>query len=160
MNETDLRFLRASIELARKARKKGNHPFGSLLADGHGQLLLEAENTVTTQHDCTGHAETNLCRLASQRYDRDFLAQCTLYTSAEPCPMCAGAIYWSNVGRVVYGLSAARLARLVAGSSENPPLLLPCREIFARGQRQIEVIGPALEDEAERVHEGFWDKKG
>jgi tRNA(Arg) A34 adenosine deaminase TadA len=156
MNNADELFLRASIDLARKARERGDHPFGSLLVDESGNLLLEAENTVTTERDCTGHAETNLMRLASQKYSRDLLAQCTLYTSTEPCPMCAGAIYWGAVGRVVFGLSVESLIRLVAHSSENPPLALSCREVFDRGQRRIEVVGPMLEDEAGKVHEGFW----
>lgn len=156
INDKDEFFPRASIDLARKARERGDHPFGSLLVDGSGNLLLEAENTVTSERDCTGHAETNLMRLASQKYTSDFLAQCTLYTSTEPCPMCAGAIYWGAVGRVVFGLSVESLMRLVTQSSENPPLVLPCREVFARGQRRIEVVGPVLEDEAREVHEGFW----
>ncbi len=70
--------------------------------------------------------------------------------------MCAGAIYWSNIRRVIFGLSESRLAELTGDDPENPTLDLPCRDVFARGSRSIEVIGPALEDEAERVHYGFW----
>ena len=70
--------------------------------------------------------------------------------------MCAGAIYWCGIGRVVYGLSEARLLELTGSHPENPTLSLPCREVFARGQRMVEVIGPALEDEAAAVHAGFW----
>src|SRR5215831_5405116 len=105
MNETDIRHLRAAIALAHSARAHGNHPFGALLADETGAVLLEAENTVVTERDCTGHAETNLMRLASRRFGQEQLASCTLYTSTEPCAMCAGAIHWGNVGRVVYALS-------------------------------------------------------
>ena len=71
--------------------------------------------------------------------------------------MCAGAIYWSGIGRVVYGLSEARLLALTGSHPENPTLALPCREVFARGQRPIEVIGPLIEDEAAAVHAGFWE---
>lgn len=70
--------------------------------------------------------------------------------------MCAGAIYWSGIGRVVYGLSEERLLALTGNHPENPTLRLPCREVFARGQRTIKVIGPLLEDEAAAVHAGFW----
>jgi len=157
MREFDEHFLRAAISLAREARQKGNHPFGALLADNQGNLLLEAENTVNTSRDCTGHAETNLMRKASQIYERDFLANCTLYTSTEPCAMCSGAIYWGNVGRVVYALSEADLAQMAGANPENPTLSLPCREVFSRGTRQIEVYGPTLEVEAAQVHEGFWE---
>jgi tRNA(Arg) A34 adenosine deaminase TadA len=151
----DQRFIRAAIELAQRARDQGNHPFGALLVDGEGNILLEAENTVLTARDCTGHAETNLMREASGKYDPDFLAQCTLYTSTEPCPMCAGAIFWGNVRRVVFGLSEKGLYEIVGGNTEEV-LYLPCREIFDRGKKDIEVIGPILEGEARAVHRGFW----
>jgi tRNA(Arg) A34 adenosine deaminase TadA len=156
MNDIDLKLLRAAIELARSARDHGNHPFGALLADARGAVLLEAENTVVTERDCTGHAETNLMRLASRRLSPEQLATCTLYTSTEPCAMCAGAIHWGGVGRVVYALSAEQLYALVGPSPDH--LRLPCREVFARSQRPVEVLGPALEDEGRAVHEGFWSQ--
>jgi len=157
MDENDLRFIRTAIDVARKAREKGNHPFGALLVDEQGRILLEAENTVVTEKDCTGHAETNLMRQASQKYDRDFLAKCTLYTSTEPCPMCSGAIFWGNVRRVVYGLSEEGLYEM-AGEGGEEILYLPCRELFGKGRKSIEVIGPVLEEEARKIHEGFWGR--
>ena len=156
LDETDLMHLRAAITLARSARAHGNHPFGALLADERGAVLLEAENTVVTERDCTGHAETNLMRLASRRFGPDRLANCTLYTSTEPCAMCAGAIHWGGVGRVVYALSEEQLYAIIGPSPEH--LMLPCREVFARSQRPIDVLGPAIEDEARAVHEDFWTK--
>lgn len=120
-------------------------------------MLLEAHNSVLTEHDCTGHAETNLMRAASRRYERDFLATCTLYTSTEPCAMCAGAIYWGRVGRVVYALSELALRAMTSDDPQNPTFSLPCREVFARGSRPVEVIGPLIEDEARQVHLGFWN---
>jgi tRNA(Arg) A34 adenosine deaminase TadA len=154
MSESDLRFMRAAIEVAQRARDKGNHPFGALLVDKEGNVLLEAENTVVSDRDSTGHAETNLMRQATRRFDRDFLAECTIYTSTEPCPMCAGAIFWGNVRRVVYGLSEERLYEMAGDSVEV--LYLPCREVFGRGRKPVTVVGPVLEEEAKRVHEGFW----
>jgi tRNA(Arg) A34 adenosine deaminase TadA len=156
MNETDLKHLRAAIELARSARAHGNHPFGALIADAHGNVLMEAENSVVTERDCTGHAESNLMRLASRRFTPEQLATCTLYTSTEPCAMCAGAIHWGGVGRVVYALSAEQLYAIVGPSPEH--LRLPCREVFARSQRPVAVLGPALEQEAASVHAGFWNQ--
>lgn len=155
MREHDLKCLQASLTLARNARQNGNHPFGALLADEHGQILLEAENTVLTARDCTAHAELNLVRAASAIYDRQFLEACTLYASTEPCPMCAGAIFWANIKRLVYGLSEADLYQIVGGESEEV-LYLSCREIFAKGEKQIEVLGPLLEQQARDVHLGFW----
>jgi len=117
---------------------------------------LQAENTVVTGRDCTGHAETNLMRLSTQHFSLEKLANCTLYTSTEPCAMCSGAIHWGNVRRVVYALSEIDLYILIGPSSED--LLLPCREVFAHSQRHVEVEGPALELDAEarEVHKGFW----
>lgn len=153
----DLAHLRRSIELAQAAREHGNHPFGALLADENGRVLLEAENTVVSGRDCSAHAELNLVRQAYGRYDPAFLSGCSLYTSTEPCPMCAGAIYWSGVGRVVYALSQAGLLAFIQGNPQNASLLLGCREVFAQGNRPVAVDGPVLEDEASAVHAGFWD---
>jgi len=152
----DLDHLRRAILVAARAREHGNHPFGATLVDEHGQVLLEAENTVVTERDLTGHAETNLVRLASRQFTPEQLARCTLYTSTEPCAMCAGAIHWSGIRRVVFALSEEDLYALVGPSPDH--LLLPCREVFARSGRPVAVSGPAPElDEAARaVHAGFW----
>jgi tRNA(Arg) A34 adenosine deaminase TadA len=156
MNDVDVEHLRSAISVAWQAREHGNHPFGAVLVDSDNHLLLEAENTVVTTRDCTGHAETSLARLATQRFSPEQLAHCTLYSSTEPCAMCAGAIHWSQIGRVVYALSETDLYAIVGQSPEH--LVLPCREVFARSQRPIVVIGPvsALEREARAVHENFW----
>lgn len=155
MTDTDLQHLRAAFELAREARQHGDHPFGALLAGADGTVLLGAENSVFSSHDSTAHAETNLVRLASVRFSREELAGCTLYASTEPCAMCAGAIFWAGIGRVVFGLAAERLLGLVGPSSEE--LRLSCRELLARGGRPTVVEGPLLEDEALAVHAGFWE---
>ena len=156
MNETDTHHLRRAIDVAQAAREHGNHPFGAILVDEHGQVLLQAENTVITGRDCTGHAETNLMRLASQHFSPEQLETCTLYTSTEPCAMCAAAIHWGNVRRVVYALSATSLYEIVGPSPDH--LMLPCTEVFARTGRQTQVLGPCLEldKEAKAVHQGFW----
>lgn len=156
MKYPDEHYLRLAIEAARKAREHGNDPFGAVLVGPDGALLLEGENTIVTERDCTGHAETNLMREASRRFDADFLRQCTLYASTEPCPMCSAAIYWGNVGRVVFGLSAQRIYKLTGNAPDNPVFLAPTHEILTRGQRAIAVIGPLLEDEALAVHDGYW----
>jgi tRNA(Arg) A34 adenosine deaminase TadA len=155
VSEVDDGHLRRAIELARRSREHGNHPFGALLVDGGGAVVLEAENTVVTEHDCTNHAELNLVRAASRRFDEGTLGAFTLYTSTEPCAMCAGAIYWSGIGRVVFALAGATLIAMVGGADEE--LALPCRDVFAHGGRRIAVCGPHLEAEARTVHEGFWE---
>jgi tRNA(Arg) A34 adenosine deaminase TadA len=151
---TDEACLERAVELAWSARRRGDHPFGSLLVTADG-AVLEAMNSVVTGSDPTGHAETNLVRLAG-RLERATLAGSTLYTSTEPCAMCAGAIYWSGIGRVVFALSSADLSAMVDEEEGIPPLNLPSREVFARGGRPIEVVGPVPLPSATRVHDGFW----
>lgn len=152
----DLVHLRRALVIARRARDHGNHPFGALLVDETNQVLLEAENTVNTQRDCTGHAETNLVRMASQALPPEILERCTLYTSTEPCAMCAGAIHWGKIGRVVFALSEASLYAMIGSHAANETMRLPCRELFARCGRPVAVVGPLIEEEARLVHEGFW----
>ena len=152
----DETHLRASIRLAWQARENGNHPFGALLVDREGNVVLEAENTVVTERDCTGHAESNLMRTAGKRFDEEFLRRCTLYTSTEPCAMCAGAIFWGGVRCVVFALSSETLRTMLAGNPDLPILELSSREVFECGHPETELRGPALEAEARVVHEGFW----
>ncbi|MEU4025743.1 nucleoside deaminase [Streptomyces anulatus] len=155
--EADVTHLHTAVAVARRSRSGGNHPFGALLAGPDGTILLEAENTVTTDSDATGHAETNLVRLSTAKYDAEFLAACTLYTSTEPCAMCSGAIYWGNIGRVVYALGEDELLDLTGANEENPTMSLPCRTVFAAGQRDLPVVGPVDLPEAREVHAGFWN---
>lgn len=119
------------------------------------RVLLEAENSVLTDRDPTAHAELSLIRMAGARHDRAELAACSLYASTEPCPMCAGAIYWGGVRRLVYGLGQRRLYELI-GAGEK--LALSSRQVLAAASVPLEVVGPLLEEEAARVHEGFWNQ--
>jgi len=149
-------FLRRAFAVARRAQFHGNHPFGAILVDAAGKILFEVENGYMPDRDMTAHAERLLATLASRAHDPQFLAHCTIYSSAEPCAMCAGAIYWAGIGRVVYGLSERQLKALTGAHAENPTLDLPCRTVLAAGQRMVEVIGPLLEDEAAALHDGVW----
>lgn len=157
LGSADEGHLLRAIELAGQSREKGNHPFGSLLVDPSGRVLLEAENTVVTGHDVTGHAELNLVRSASIQLDVSSLQTSTLYTSTEPCAMCSSAIYWSGIARVVYALGSEQLMAIVNDVSGSSTLALSCREVFARGARSIDVSGPHLMEQAAAVHEGFWN---
>ena len=152
-------YLRRCIEISRQSRAGGNTPFGALLVDSEGNIVMEQGNIEITENICTGHAETTLAARASHVFSKDFLWTCTLYTTAEPCAMCAGAIYWANIGRVVYGMTEKRLLQLTGSDEQNPTFDLPCREVFARGQKDIQVIGPiaAVEEEAAEVHIGYWN---
>ena len=108
----------------------------------------------------TAHAERLLATWASKTYGADVLAGCTLYSSAEPCAMCSGAIYWSGIGRLVYGQSESDLKAATGAHAENPTLDLPCRIVFAAGQRAVEIVGPLLEEESAALQRDFWKERG
>lgn len=152
----DERLLRQAFEVARRARDAGDHPFGSLLADKDGNVLREQGNGYKSGGgDRTAHAERLLASWAGMNLSLDELASCTLYTSAEPCAMCAGAIYWAGIGRVVFGQSERDVKGSTGAHVENPTLDLPCTVVFEAGQRPTEVVGPLLADEAARLQADF-----
>jgi tRNA(Arg) A34 adenosine deaminase TadA len=150
-------LLRKAFDIAKQSRLNGDHPFGALLADAGGKVLMEQGNGFSAEGgDMTAHAERLLATRASRAYRAALLASCTLYTSAEPCAMCAGAIYWAGIGRVVFGQTEKSLKTSTGDHPENPTLDLPCRTVFAAGQRKVEVIGPLLEQEAKALQDDFW----
>ncbi|MFQ3619162.1 MAG: nucleoside deaminase [Cyanobacteriota bacterium] len=149
-----LRHLRRANAIAVRARSFGHHPFGAILvAPDHETVLLEQGNV-----NPVNHAESVLVRVASTNFSPEYLWNCTLYTTAEPCVMCAGTQYWGNIGRLVYGIAETSLLALTGNHAQNPTLSLPCRQVFAAGQKPIRVWGPfdALEDEIVAVHQDFW----
>lgn len=156
LNETDGLYLRQAIGLADKARERGNRPFGALIVGANGKVLAEASNANGESGDCTAHAELSAIRLASPLFSRDELASATLYSSAEPCVMCAGAIFWSAIGRVVYGIDAERLRVFRGERLDQKDAELSCRDVFSTSSHAIDCIGPALIEEASRSHEGAW----
>ncbi len=145
--DNHLPFIHEAIALSQSADAQGDEPFGALLVHA-ARVILRAENSVRTGHDITQHAEMNLVRHAVAQFPRDVLEANTLYTSTEPCTMCAGAIYWSRIGRVVFACSEMRLREITGGSG----LRLACREVFARVSRAVDLIDPLLEDEAAAIH--------
>jgi tRNA(Arg) A34 adenosine deaminase TadA len=149
-------LLRLAIAESQKARDAGVHPFAAILVGPDGEVLMTQHNAFMPDHDMTGHAERVLMTRASTTMAPEVLRECTIYTSAEPCAMCAGAIYWAGLKRVVYGMSEHQLKEITGNHPENPTLDLPCRVVFAAGQRAVEVIGPMLEEEAAVVHKGVW----
>jgi len=160
MPSRDEDLLRKAFAVAAKAREMGDHPFGAILAGAEGQVLMEQGNGYSSEgNDRTAHAERILASRAAKAYGADYLASCTLYTSAEPCAMCAGAIYWAGIGRVVFGQTEKDLKQQTGDHEENPTLDLPCHVVFAAGQRPTEVIGPLLADEAAKLQDDFWNAR-
>jgi len=152
--EQMVRHLNAANQVAIQTRDRGHHPFGAILvAPDHETVLLEQGNL-----DPVNHAEAVLARTAWTLFAADYLWGCTLYTTVEPCAMCAGTQYWANIGRLVYGMSETRLLELTGNHSENPTLNLPCRYVFDHGQKAIKVWGPiaVVEEAIAQVHLQFW----
>ena len=156
-HDFDVQILQQTIILADEAVQEGNHPFGALLVGQGGKVLATGKNSFSVDRG-PGHAETNLAREAARRFDVDTLRNATLYTSVEPCSMCASTIYWAEIGAVVFGMTEKRLGELTGDDPENPTQDLDCRTVFASGRRMVTVRGPfiELEDAIAEQHKRFW----
>ena len=157
MTETQIvQALRRANGVARAALAAGHHPFGAVLIAADGDTVLLEQGNV----DSVNHAEAVLARAAAQRFDAATLWHCTLVTTVEPCAMCAGTQYWAHIGGLVYGLAERRLLQMTGDHAENPTLDLPCREVFARGQKALRVVGPVpgVEEEIAALHRDFWQR--
>lgn len=160
LKDHEVKLLKRVIEICWEAREKGNHPFGCLLADDEGNILMEQGNEeVTLGGDCTAHAEALLMRKASQKYSKEEMAKLTMYNCGEPCAMCTGAMYWGNLGRHVYISRESELKKVTGDDIRNPTLDLPCRVVIASGQKPMEILGPYLELEPDflKAHENYWN---
>ncbi|MEM6636774.1 MAG: nucleoside deaminase [Pseudomonadota bacterium] len=153
----DIAHLRRTIDLADEAVREGNHPFGAVLVSAAGEILAEAKNSFSVDKG-PGHAEANLARQVAKEFDVETLRAATLFTSVEPCSMCAGTIYWAEIGAVVFGMTEKKLGELTGGDPENPTQDLECRTIFSSGARPVHVRGPfkELEEQIAAQHAAFW----
>ena len=153
-----VRHLRQANAVAEAALRSGHHPFGALLVGPDQETVWLSQGNV----DAVNHAESVLAREAARRWTPAELWGCTLYTTVEPCAMCAGTQYWAHIGRVVYGMSEAALRAITGAHPDNPTLDLPCRSVFGSGQKPIQVIGPVPEVEADiaALHQRFWQSAG
>ena len=155
LSSQDAELLRASFEVALRAVAAGNHPFGAILANEQRQILLEAENTVVTGDDITGHAETNLVRMVGKESYGAALESCTLYASSEPCAMCFGAIPWSGVDFLVCG--ARKSDAEAAGFDEGEKVRNWVESLRERG---IDVELDVMRDESARIFKYYRDTGG
>lgn len=144
-------FVQRCYELAEEAAEAGDHPFGALLVH-LDEVVLEARNSVTTGQDGTRHAELELVRDAWRSLGPEVPSNSTLYASTEPCLMCAGAIFWAGIPRVVYGVGARAMNEIVG----KPYRGLSLREVSAQAGFSIEVVGPVMQDDGLRIHAAFW----
>lgn len=145
----DKEFLRLAIDLARQARRAGNEPFGALLVRD-GAVLYQAMERTLELCDPTHHAELAAISEYCRGTGTMSLAGCTMYASTEPCPMCAGAIHWAHISRVVFSVTQAMLQQITGGRPKPS-----CESIINMGKARAEVVGPLLAEEGLAVFEGF-----
>ncbi|KAL1302899.1 hypothetical protein AAFC00_003224 [Neodothiora populina] len=163
--------LRTCLTLQTTAvNQHSKRPFYALLmGPDHSTILLTHASISHVEH-----AESCLARLAALHFSPAYLWSCTLYSTWEPCAMCAGTIYWANIGRVVYAASEEHLKRLTGeGNEDNFTMSLGCRVVLASGQKDVQVFGPfhkagagageegeggqvTVGDEVVRVSDEFW----
>ena len=136
--------IRRAIALAREAVDRGDRPFGSVLVRDDA-VVMEASNRVNTENDVRRHPELDLAARARRELGPEERAETVMYTSTEPCPMCAGGIRHAGLGRVVYSVGGDELREFTG--SDPPPR---AAEIL-----DCEVIGPVLNEEGRAVHEDF-----
>ena len=149
---TDREYVERTIRLAEEAVEAGNTPFGALLVVDGG-VVAEARNETRTEADVTAHPELTLARWAARELDADELSACTMYASTEPCPMCATAIHYAGIDRVVFGVDNETLREL-----SDAGVSIPLEEVIRRGDGGTTVEGPVAVDAAMAVHDDFFGK--
>ncbi|CAF1035015.1 unnamed protein product [Rotaria sordida] len=141
-------------QVAKRALQFGHHPFGCILVAPDNQTVLIEQGNI----DTVNHAESTLARIAYTNFSPEYLWECTIYTTFEPCVMCTGTLYWANIGHIVFGATEKRLLELTGNNKKNPTLDIPCRYVFDHGQKNVKVSGPfpEIEDELIELHKEFW----
>ena len=130
-------------------------PFAALLLGPDNATILLTHYSISHVQ----HAETELARLATIHFSQKYLAACTMVSTWEPCAMCTGTLYWSNIGRLVFAATEEKLKELTGGNNkENMTMSLPCRDVLKAGQKDIEVIGPVSgwEEKVVEESEKWW----
>lgn len=141
----DLIHLRRALVLANETADAGNTPFGAVIVDAAGVVVSEGANSVATSGDVTEHAELDAVTTACAEGNTERLVGAVVYASGEPCPMCAAAMVWAGVARVVFAASAAEFGEILVG---GPRFELRCADVIASADAGIGVSGPHLGDAA------------
>ena len=144
MMETDEKYMREALREAMKASEAGEIPIGAVIV-GRGRIIGRGHNMTETLHDATAHAEMIAITTATEAIGGKYLNDCTLYVTVEPCPMCAGALNWSQIGRIVYGAPDPKRGH----SLFSPSLLHP----------RTEVTSGILADECAALMPSFFKSK-
>ena len=141
-NDDEL-YMQQALREAHAAMDEGEIPIGAVIVC-NGQIVARAHNNTERLHDVTAHAEMVAFTAASNTLGSKYLPNCTLYVTVEPCPMCAGASAWEQIGRIVYGASDPKRGYL----NYAPHVLHP----------KTEVVGGVLEEECTALMKAFFGK--
>ncbi|MFE6921764.1 nucleoside deaminase [Nocardia sp. NPDC057663] len=148
LTDIDITHLRRAIDLAGQAAARGDRPFGAVTVDRDGRVLAEGTNAVSSSGDVTTHAELVAITTATAAGHAEALRGSTMYASGEPCPMCAAAMVWARVGRIVFAAAAAEFGQILP---DGPRFALTCADLVATSNVPVEVSGPHLGGEALEV---------
>lgn len=129
------------MKLALEEAKKGDSPYGAVIVKDN-EVIAKAHNTVKRDSDPSAHAEINVIRSVTTRINNHSLEGYTIYTTGEPCPMCATACVWTGISEIVFGASIQDLI-----SANQPQIGISCEEIIAKGFRKIKVTKGLLKEE-------------
>ena len=143
-NHPDILFMKEALKEAHKALEKDEVPIGAVVVCA-GKVIARAYNLTETLNDATAHAEMQAITMATSTIGGKYLDKCTLYVTVEPCPMCAAALAWSQVKRVVYGAPDSKRGY----SKFTPSLMHP----------KTEVVGGILADECGKMVSDFFKAK-
>jgi tRNA(Arg) A34 adenosine deaminase TadA len=138
--------MRRAFDLARTAADRGDRPFGSVLVRDD-EIVMEASNRVVTERDVRRHPELHLAYRARRELRADERRRTVMYTSTEPCPMCAGGLRYADLGRVVYSVGNDEIGAFTGHE-------VPVRSATIL-EGVTEVVGPVLNAEGRAIHEAF-----
>ena len=157
MDTMHQQYMKEAYKEALLALKIDEVPVGAVVVC-QNRIIGRGHNLTERLNDVTAHAEMQAFTAAANFLGGKYLSECTLYVTLEPCVMCAGTLYWANIGRLVFGATEKRLLELTGNNQANPTLDIPCRYVFEHGQKTIKVWGPfpELEKEFIELHKGFW----
>ncbi len=144
MQETDTRFMKEALAEARKALEEDEIPIGAVVVC-NGRIIGRGHNMCERLKDPTSHAEMIAITAATEAMGGKYLSKCTLYVTVEPCPMCAAALNWAQIGRIVYGTADEKRGYHLF----SPSLLHP----------QTEVESGVLQDECRSLMVNFFKEK-
>lgn len=141
---TDSDYMRKALMEAGQAKAEGEIPIGAIVVC-QNRIIARTHNLTETLHDVTAHAEMQAITAAANALGGKYLNDCTMYVTVEPCPMCAGALGWSQIGRIVYGAPDTKKGyQLVAPKALHP---------------KTQVLGGILEDECADILKDFFQSK-